>query len=168
MLAAATFAAASTGSCASTGTTNVGIDANSAAANTNRPVSNSNAVGTSTTASGSLATPTEAYRTAYDLREKKDIEGLKRVLSKDIQDFLTEVGKADNKSLDQMLAELVERPQGPFEVRSEKVEGDRAVIEYKDEKGQWKTMDFEKEGGDWKMTVPGPKSPRPDAPPATP
>src|SRR5687768_4105178 len=41
-----------------------------------------------TETAGSLATPTEAYKTAYELRKKKDIEGLKKVMSKDIKEFL--------------------------------------------------------------------------------
>ncbi len=56
---------------------------------------------------GSLATPTDAYKTAYDLRKKKDIEGLKKVMTKDILDFLKMMGEDDKKSLDDMLREMV-------------------------------------------------------------
>ncbi|HTH37256.1 MAG TPA: hypothetical protein VL572_04780, partial [Pyrinomonadaceae bacterium] len=44
-----------------------------------------------TTSTGSLATPTEAYRTAHAIRAKKDAQGMKRVLSKEILEFFTEI-----------------------------------------------------------------------------
>ena len=104
---------------------------------------------------GSLATPTDAYKTAYELRKKKDIEGLKKVMSKDIKDFLTMMGEAEKKSLDDMLREMVEKPQAETaEARNEKIKGDRATVEYLSETGAWKTMDLEKEGGKWLLTFP--------------
>jgi hypothetical protein len=105
----------------------------------------------------SLATPTEAYKTAYALRQKGDIEGLKKVMSKEVIEFMTDMGKADKKTLDDMLKEMVKDPQGPSDdVRSEKITGDRATIEYLKKDGTWKEMDFEKEGNDWKLTLPKP------------
>lgn len=104
---------------------------------------------------GSLATPSDAYRTAFELRNKKDIEGLKKVMSKDVLEFFTEVGEAGGKSLEDMLRELAEKPQAAKpEVRNEKITGDRATLEYLDHDGKWKEMDFEKEDGVWKLTVP--------------
>lgn len=108
-----------------------------------------------TAVTGSLATPTDAYRTAHALRARKDVEGMKRVLSKEILEFFTEIGKMEKKSLDDMLLELCEKPQAPTpEARNEKITGDRATIEYKEENGEWKEMDFVKEGSEWKLTLP--------------
>jgi hypothetical protein len=113
-----------------------------------------------TAVTGSLATPTDAYRTAHALRGKKDVQGMKRVLSTEILEFFTEIGKMEKKSLDDMLLELCEKPQAPTaEARNEKITGDRAMIEYKDEDGEWKEMDFVKEGGEWKLTLPRADSP---------
>jgi hypothetical protein len=104
---------------------------------------------------GSLATPTEAYKTGYTARQKKDIEGLKRVLSKDALQFLTDVGKDEKKTLDDQLKALAERPQAPTaEARNEKITGDRATLEYLNEKGAWSVMHFAKEGNDWKIDLP--------------
>ena len=50
---------------------------------------------------GSLVTPTDAYKTAYELRKKKDVQGLKAIMSKDIKEFLTMMGEDDKKSLDE-------------------------------------------------------------------
>jgi hypothetical protein len=106
-------------------------------------------------ATGSLATPTEAYKTAYSLREKKDVEGLKRVMSKDVMEFFEMMAKEDKKTVDDEMAQMFEKPQAKSpEVRNEKITDDTATIEYLDENGSWKTMDFVKEGADWKMSFP--------------
>lgn len=104
---------------------------------------------------GSLATPTEAYKTAHELRQQKDIQGLKRVLSNEILEFFAQLARAQGKSLDDGLRELVEKPQFPTaESRNEKITGGRAVLEFKDENGKWQEMDFVMENGGWKLTLP--------------
>ena len=106
---------------------------------------------------GSLATPTDAYKTAYELRKKKDVAGLKKIMSKDIIEFLTMMGESEKpkKSLDEMIAEMFEKPQADkAEVRNEKIAGDRATVEYLTETGNWKTMDFEKIEGKWLLSFP--------------
>lgn len=105
--------------------------------------------------SSALASPTQAYKTAYAARQKKDLEGLKRVLSKEMLGFLQDIGKAEQKTLDDELKELVATPQAPTaETRNEKITGNSATLEYLDEKGKWSLMGFVKEGDDWKMTLP--------------
>lgn len=106
-------------------------------------------------AAGSLATPTDAYKFGYAARQNKDLAALKRVLSKDALEFLTEIGKEEKKSLDDQLTELAERPQAAKpETRNEKINGSRASLEYLDEKGKWQTMDFVKDGNDWRIDLP--------------
>lgn len=116
------------------------------------------------TAVGSLATPTEAYKTAYELRKNKDVEGLKSIMSDDIKEFLTMMGEADKKSLDDMIREMCEKPQADkAEARNEKINGNTATVEYLTEKGDWKTMDFEKVDGKWLMGFPKGEEPGKDA-----
>ena len=104
-------------------------------------------------AAASLATPPDAYIAAYNARQKKDLEALKKVMSKDALEFFTMMG--DGKSPDDGLKKLMERPQAATaETRNEKINGDKATLEYLDEKGNWGAMDFVKEGGDWKLTIP--------------
>ena len=105
--------------------------------------------------SGSLSSPSQAYKTAYEARKKRDLDGLKRVLSKEMLGFLQDMGKDEQKTLDDELKELCAAPQAPTdEVRNEKIAGDNATLEYLDEKGKWSLMGFVKEGDDWKMTLP--------------
>ena len=148
--------------------------ANSNSNNANKPATNTNvAVNTANTSAnstastgskiaGSLATPTDAYYTAYDYRQKKDIEGLKRIMSKDILEFFTDMGKSANKTADDMLMDMCNDPQAATaEARNEKIDGDHATVEYLDAKGGWSTMDFEKVGTEWKLSFP-----KGDKPPA--
>jgi hypothetical protein len=106
-------------------------------------------------ASNSLATPTDAYKTGYAARQNKDIEGLKRVMSKEALDFLTDIGKAEGKTLDEELKQMTDRPQASTpDTRNEKITGNRATLEYLNEKGNWVTMDFVKDGNNWKIGLP--------------
>lgn len=115
---------------------------------------------TEETSDGSLATPTEAYKTAFAARQNKDVKALKKVLSKDILEFFTEIGKEEQKTLDEALEQLANKKQAAkVEVKNEKINGDKATLEYKDENGNWQTMDFVKETEGWKLTLPDMQSP---------
>ena len=106
-------------------------------------------------AGNSLATPTDAYRTAFAARQNKDLTNLKNVLSRKMLEFFTEMGRMNKKTLDDQLKELAETPQAAkAEVRGEKITNDKATLEYLDENGKWKPMDFVKEDGGWKLTMP--------------
>ena len=155
LLAAALVTASACSGTANSNKSNVSVNAansNGSTANTAGTPSESKPTAEAT---GSLATPTEAYRTAYDCRKRKDIDCLKKVMSQDILDFLKMMGEADKKSLDETLKELCESPQATTnESRNEKITGDRATLEYLDASGSWRSMDFEKVGSDWKMAAP--------------
>ena len=159
VLTMAAFALAFSG-CGGAANTNVSVNVNQAASNANAAnVNKSESAPTpaveTTGPIGSLATPTDAYKTAYALRAKKDIQGLKKVLSKEVIEFLTMMGEDEKKTLDDQIATMFDKPQAKTdEVRNVKVNGDRASLEYPDDKGDWKTMDFVKEDGDWKMAFP--------------
>lgn len=141
---------------ANSATTNRPASTNSASptvANANQPTVNPET--RPTAGSASLATPTEAYKAGYAARQNKDIATLKRVLSKDALEFLTEIAGLDKKTLDDQLKTLADTPQAPSaETRNEKITGNRASLEYRDEKGKWVSMDFSKEGNEWKIDLP--------------
>ncbi|MEP6945336.1 MAG: hypothetical protein ABJA02_05415 [Acidobacteriota bacterium] len=147
--------------CQKEGSVNNAVANTSITANANSNSNDAKTAASPTTATseihsaGSLATPIDAYKTAYDLRKKKDIEGLKKIMSKDILDFFAEMGKPDKKSVDDMLKEMCDDPQAATaEARNEKIDGDHATIEYLDAKGGWSTMDLEKVGSEWKLSFP--------------
>lgn len=143
-----TFGAACQSSQTNTNT-NTATNVNTAAVN----AANSAAAPASQT-SVDASSPTAAYIAAYNARKNKDIAGLKKLMSKDIIEFFELVGKEEKKSVDDMLRELSERPQADTaEARNEKINGDKATIEYLDEEGKWRPMDFVKEDGAWKLTL---------------
>lgn len=128
-----------------------------AAANTSTPTQSEAKPETApaTDSAFSLATPTDAYKTGYAARKNKDIATLKRVMSKDALGFLTDMAEIDKKTLDDLLKDLTEKPQAATpETRNLKITGNRATLEYLDEEGKWTTMDFSKEGSDWKIDLP--------------
>lgn len=70
-------------------------------------------------------------------------------------EFFAILGDGKPNAVDEGLKEMFETPQGPSdETRNEKITGNTATIEYRDPKGAWKIMDFIKEDGVWKMTIP--------------
>jgi len=162
-LAALLFGASS--ACQNAGNKNTAVNqaSNANSTNTNTAIpANTATPGTpvNTTSTGA-GTPTDAYKAAYAARKNKDVPGLKKLLSKDILEFFTIIAEADEKkkqTVDEVLMELCVKEQAATaEVRNEKINGDKATIEYLDEKGGWSPMDFIKEDGVWKLTIERPE-----------
>ena len=129
--------------------------ANQVAAPPAANASQAQATNAATAQPGSLASPTAAYQTAYAARQKKDAKGLQQAMSKKMLGFFSEMAKAEQKTLNDEVQEMIDSPLPPTnEIRNEKITGDQATVEYQDDQGKWKTMDFVKEGKDWKLTMP--------------
>ena len=111
---------------------------------------------TNSTVSVSASTPEAAYKSCYAARKNKDINALKQLNSKEMFDFFKIMGGEGNpNALDDGLKELAESPQGASdEIRDVKVKGDTATAKFQDKNGEWKTIDFVKEDGTWKLTIP--------------
>lgn len=111
---------------------------------------------TNSTASVSANSPEAAYKSYYAARKNKDIKALKQLVSKEMVDFFKMMGGEDNQNaLDEGLKGLAESPQGASdEIRDLKVKGNTAIAKFQDKNGEWKTMDFVKEAGTWKLTIP--------------
>lgn len=132
----------------------------------NKAVTNANtAVNAATPAAANATTdeagtPTAAYKAAYAARKNKDVAALKKLMSKDILEFFTEISGLGEKkqTVDDLLKELCEKPQAATaEARNEKINGNKATIEYLDENGGWSPMEFVKEDGAWKLTIEKPE-----------
>lgn len=104
----------------------------------------------------SLNTPTEAFQTYIKATVNKDIEGLKRSLSKSSLAFIEKAAKEQGKTVDEILtggAVQNESKKIP-EVRNEKITGDTATVEYKDETmPEYMEMPLVKEDGTWKIAL---------------
>lgn len=162
LIAALSSGCQSAAGTANTNSTNTANSNTATAAKPAEPKTEPSIVPTETV-TGSLATPTDAYKTAYELRKNKDVAGLKKMMSKDIQEFLTMMGEEEKKSLDDMIKDMCNKPQADkIATRNEKIKGDRAELEYLTETGAWKTMDFEKVDGKWLLTFP--KADKPTGP----
>jgi Domain of unknown function (DUF4878) len=106
---------------------------------------------------GSLSTPTITFMAFYEASKNGDVEAVKRTLSRSSLDFLTAEAKKDNKTLEAAITEslkISDIPKSTPEVRNEKIEGDNATLEIKDEKtNTWDSFRFVKENGEWKVKI---------------
>lgn len=102
---------------------------------------------------GAGSSPTATYKAAYAAVKNKDAAAFKKLMTKkDAQDIEDEAKKA-NKSSDDMLKELMNEFKLPKtdESKDEKIDGDKATLQIKNEKDEWETVNFVKEDGEWKM-----------------
>jgi hypothetical protein len=105
------------------------------------------------------SSPTATLKAYFEAMQKKDAAALKKTLSKGTLEMFEQFAKAQNppKTLDEALqtglasttsADANKMP----ETRNEKIEGDKATLEVKNDKtGQWETVPFAKEDKEWKI-----------------
>jgi hypothetical protein len=105
------------------------------------------------------SSPSATLKAYFEALQKKDAAGLKKTLSKGTLEMFEQFAKAQSppKTLDEALqtglasATSADSNKMP-ETRNEKVEGEKATLEVKNDKtGQWETVPFVKEDGDWKI-----------------
>ncbi|MEO6393437.1 MAG: hypothetical protein ABIP75_16430 [Pyrinomonadaceae bacterium] len=106
---------------------------------------------------GLFGSPTATYKAYYEAAKKKDATALKKSLSKGTLDLLEKAAKAQDKSMDDLLKDdsfSKDLPDKLPESRNEKIDGDTATLEIKEQKsGDWITMPFVKEDGSWKLAI---------------
>ncbi|MCB1024364.1 MAG: hypothetical protein KDB79_08240 [Acidobacteria bacterium] len=103
------------------------------------------------------ATPVEtlkAYTTAVKL---KDVKMMKMLLSEASLKLHAEQAKAQNVSVDEIVQRetLFSAGQRVFDYRNEKIDGDKATVEVKNDIGGWDIVYFVKEAGLWKIDKKG-------------
>ena len=98
------------------------------------------------------ASPVETFQTYVKAFKKKDLTTMKLLLSNDTIKMHEQQAKAEGVTLDDVIRRdsLLGEGQMTVEYRNERIDGDRATIEYKDA-GAWETMPFVREEGDWKI-----------------
>ena len=111
------------------------------------------------TTSSSGSGPTEVFQAYYEAIKAKDVNAVKSVFSKSMLTMMEDQAKRSNKSLDAVLAEGLDHarediPEAMPETRNEKIDGDAATLEVRDEKkDKWETIHFTKEDGEWKLSL---------------
>jgi hypothetical protein len=101
------------------------------------------------------SSPTKTFKAFFEASKKKDVAGMKKSLSKGTVEMFDKLGKEQNKSTDDMLKGLdTTKEEKEPETRNEKITGDTATLEVKNEKtGSWDTLPFVKENGEWKIAL---------------
>ena len=99
--------------------------------------------------------PTAVLNTFVEAAKTKDVETMKRALSKGTMGIIEQSAKKNNTTVDQLLRE----EEGTLvsvlpETRNEKIEGDKATLEVKNfENGQFEEIPFIKEDGAWRIAL---------------
>jgi hypothetical protein len=103
------------------------------------------------------ATPVETFQTYVKALKKKDLTTVKLLLSNDTIKMHQQEAKAEGVSLDDIVKRetLLNEGQTTVEYRNEKIDGDKATLEFKNSYGSWETLPFLKENGEWKIDKKG-------------
>lgn len=139
-------------------------------ANTVNTVNNANTASTpsaspaaTTTSSASPTTgdsgssPTDALIAYIDAIKRKDAAAVKNLFSKSVLNEMEAEAKKRNKTVEAVIQEGLEEiskdvPEGTPKTRNEKIEGDKATLELRDEKqDKWELVNLVREDGQWKI-----------------
>ena len=104
------------------------------------------------------SSPTSTFKAFWEAQKKKDVDGMKKTLSKSSIQMMETAAKAQGKSLDDTLKEGLEGPGAKSdkipETRNEKIDGDNATLEVQDEDTKkWSKVYFVKEEKNWKIAL---------------
>lgn len=99
--------------------------------------------------------PTDTLKAYYDAAKRKDIEAVKKFLSRDTRQLMEDIAKGQGKTLDQMFKEGADRDaQMPTpEFTNEKINGDTATVDINTPGRPMVTMQMVKEDGEWKLAI---------------
>lgn len=104
------------------------------------------------TSAPAAVSPTDTLKTFLDASKKKDVEAVKRTLSKGSLDIIEKTAKAQNATVDELLqrgnAEMLD--DAP-EISNERVENETASVDVKLKTADSDTIPFVKENGAWKI-----------------
>lgn len=152
ILCALATGACNKGTGGNTNNANTNANSNTAAANSNAAASTTPAA---VTTGGDYSTPSAAFKTFYSAAKANDTEAMKRSMSKKTLQVMQEEATKEKKSVDDVFKEMnKDAPASMPEIRNEKIEGEKASIEIKDDKmDKWTPVPFVKEGNQWKIAL---------------
>jgi len=98
-------------------------------------------------------TPLETLDAYSKALKKKDVNEIKSFLSKGSIEMARKEAKVQNVPLEEIIKKetLFSEEQRFAEIRNQKIEGDTATIEIKNQYGTWDIVPFIKEDGRWKI-----------------
>lgn len=102
----------------------------------------------SSEASGS--TPTATMNAYYDALKKKDVAAVKKTVSDGYLKLIESAGVSAERAFQPMMERL---PAARPATRNEKIDGNQATLEVRNEEGGWETVAFVKEAGAWKIAL---------------
>ena len=98
------------------------------------------------------ATPVETFQTYVKAYKKKDLTTMKLLLSSETIKMHEQEAKAEGVALDDIVKRetMLGNDQTTVEYRNEKIDGNKATLEYKDS-GSWQILQFVREQSEWKI-----------------
>lgn len=104
---------------------------------------------------GKSRTPTDTLKALNEASKKKDVEGIKKVLSKGTLKLLDEAAQKEKTTPDELLKKDNGAPMAELpEILGEKIEGDTAYVEIKNDiTKENEKMPLVKEDGEWKVAL---------------
>ena len=99
------------------------------------------------------ATPTDTFKAYVKASQKKDYTAMKQRLSAATIKMHQQEAKAQGMTVDDIIKQdpILAEGQRTVEYRNEKIEEDKATLQYKTSYGSWETLAFVREGGAWKI-----------------
>jgi hypothetical protein len=103
------------------------------------------------------ATPVETFKTYTKAVKQKDYTTMKLLLSDATIKMHEKEAKAQGVTVDDIVKRetLLGDSQKTVEYRDEKIDGDRATLQFKNQYGSWETLPFIREDGVWKIDKQG-------------
>ena len=103
------------------------------------------------------ASPLKTLQTYQKAMKAKDTATMKLLLTAESLKMLEQEAKSQGSTVDEVVKRetLFSESQKTVEFRNEKIEGEQATIEVKNTFGQWDTVPFRLEGGEWKIDKKG-------------
>lgn len=100
-------------------------------------------------------TPTDTLKVFIEATKNKDVEAVKKTLSKGTMAIIEDSAKKQNTTVDELLRKDNGMPIKELpEIRNEKIEGEKASVEVKNVvTNEFDRVPFVKENGDWKIAL---------------
>lgn len=103
------------------------------------------------------ATPVETFKTYIKAIRQKDTKAMKVLLSNATLKMHEQQAKAQGVTVDEIIKResLIGDSQKAVDYKDEKIDGDKATLQFKNSFGTWETMPFIREDGVWKIDKQG-------------